>query len=290
MSFGRLPFYRSPEQLGRMTERDWVILLDQLLALRNAEAFSTICDLFAFWLTGPERSRQLLRTLQTMESWDDEIRTVSSAYGPLYEGERLSDVARLARCIEIHRQEQRGGSALFAIATSEYVRGMVSLSIVASDLTSHAWTALVTSRHLGNLRRLVVHKTTLDEGDIRQLLQSRSLPELQTLRLTDLGMVARKMSLAQAEIPFPKLEHMDLSRNVLRTEGALLLAGAPWLAQLKWLAIRDNSISPAGIEALIDSPFVRTLTSIDARANNISTEHERILSALAERKHIELRL
>ena len=59
MSFDRLSYYRSPEQLSHMTERDWVALLDQLLALENTGAFATICDLFSSWPAGQERSSQL---------------------------------------------------------------------------------------------------------------------------------------------------------------------------------------------------------------------------------------
>jgi hypothetical protein len=288
MNFGRLGYYRSPEQLSRMSDRDWVALLDQLLALRNTEAFAAICDLFSFWPAGQERSSQLTRSLQGMKSWDERIRAVSSAAAYLYEGDRLSDVARLVRSIEIYRREDRGGLELFAIATSEYVSELASLSIIASELSGYAWKALVESRNLYNLRRLVLQRSTLGQGDIRELFQSRSFPALQTLGLVAMGLTAQELSPLRDEIIFAKPEAIDFSHNTLGSEGALLLAGAPWLTRVKWMAIRDNFITRAGIEALIHSPFARELATIDARNNNIPEGDKGILSALAERKHIEL--
>jgi hypothetical protein len=142
-------------------------------ALENPDGFPAICELFAVRPAGQERSGQLLSTLQRMENWDEHIRSLSSAYSYLYEGSQLSDVARLARSIEIYRREESGSSALLAIATSQYVSELVSLRIVASELSAAAWTALLTSRHLRNLRRLVVQNTTLDRRDIQTLFQSR---------------------------------------------------------------------------------------------------------------------
>ncbi|MGH3823176.1 MAG: hypothetical protein ACRDRA_10140 [Pseudonocardiaceae bacterium] len=288
MSFRRLGYYRSPEQLSRMEDGDWVALLDQLLALKNAEAFSAICDVFSFWPAGHERSRQLDLSLQRMEGWDDRLRTTSSAYMGLYEGGRLSDVARLARSIEIYRREDRGSSELLAIATSEYVSELVNLSIVASELSGFAWKALAESRNLHSLRRLVLQSSTLGQGDIRELLQSKGLPGLQILELIAMDLGAQELSPVRSEIPFPKLEGIDFSHNVLGTEGVMLLADAPWLVHVRWLAIRDNFISRAGIEALIQSPFARELATIDVRDNNISVEDKGILNALAQRKRIEL--
>jgi Ran GTPase-activating protein (RanGAP) involved in mRNA processing and transport len=290
MSFGRLTDYRSPEELGRMTDHAWMILLNELLARQDAEAFLTICDLFSVWPTGPERSRHLARTVQAMKSWGEDIRSVSSAYRKLYDGAQLSDVAVLARSIEIYRREETGGSHLYAIATSEYVGELTKLRIITSDLTARAWTALATSQQLRSLRSLVVHNSTLSQDDIAELLRSRNLPELRTLQLTRMGLEIGELSQAQAARAFPNLETLDLSDNLVRTEGALQLAGAPLLAQLKSLAIRRNFLARNGIEALLGSRLARRLTSIDARENNISADDQRALGELAERNRIELLL
>jgi hypothetical protein len=104
-----------------------------------------------------------------------------------------------------------------------------------------------------------------------------------------MGLTAADLSVVQSAIPFPRLERIDFSHNVLRTEGAVLLAGAPWFGQVRWLAIRSNFVCRPGIEAMIDSPLAREPT-IDGRDNGIPVAETQILIASAARKGLTLLL
>jgi hypothetical protein len=289
MSVGRLGAYRSAEQLGRMDDEDWVALLDQLLPMNDADAFASICEVFARWPTGDERSRRLAATRETMASWDDEIRAASSASARLYERDHLSDVATLVREMEIYRREDRGGAELLAMATSEFLRELVTLSIVASELSSFSWRAFVDSESLRGLRRLVIQSTTLGGGKMRDLFKSTGLPGLRSLELTAMGLDADDLSTAAHGVPF-QLERVDFSHNVLGSDGVLLLADAPWMAQVKWLAIRDNFVPRAALESLIHSRSVTELTRIDARDNGLSGHDQVVLGAMADERRLTLRL
>src|SRR5262245_50741270 len=110
------------------------LLTDLVAAGPSTEAWTAIYNLFAAWPENDSKQRHLDRATELLEAWDDRLRFAYSSNGFLYDGARLSSLARLLRSVEIYRREDRGAAELSAIASSEYAAGLTSLTIVHSDV------------------------------------------------------------------------------------------------------------------------------------------------------------
>jgi hypothetical protein len=289
--FNLLLDYRSLDQLSRMNDTDRADLLTEILRQPPSKTlWNAIWELFATWPSGEIKSRHLEFTLQALATWPDELRFMYSSNSLLYDGNRLSMLARMVRSIEVHRREESGTAELLAIASSEYSAELKYLSIDRSEIDSQAWQALVQSSYLSNLRHLHIRKTMLGASDIQRLLQSSRLLRLQCLKLIDVGLQPRRMGSMLNATPVPGLCAIDLSSNGLGDVGLTILSQAGWLMQIERFAVRHNYIGVTGMRTLFLSQFCERMQEIDAADNRLTDSEKNELLALAGRKNIKLKL
>ena len=266
--YNRLLDYRSLDQLSRMNDSDRASLLAEILRQSPSEtSWLAIWELFATWPGGESKTRHLEVALQALAAWPDKLRFMSSSNRLLYDGDRLSVLARLVRSIEVHRREQYGSAELLAIASSEYSAELKYLSIDRSEIDSEAWEALIESPHLSNLRHLHVRKTLLGASIIQRLFRDARLPRLQCLNLIDAGIRPQHLESLRKSMPFAELCSADLSSNALGDDGGMMLPQMAWLPRIKRLSLRDNYIGARTIRALVSSPVCERMEQIDVSGN-----------------------
>jgi hypothetical protein len=289
MRFNRLLDYRSREQLERLTEGERAALAAEIAGgPPSREAWQALYELFALWPDDPARWDALDAAARQIATWEDRLRTVDSSSAPLFDAGRLTPLARLAAGIEIYRREDRGGGELTAVASSDFVRELRRLTIDRSDVVGRPWSTLAESRVLDNLRHLHVIGASVGFDGVPQLLRSRALPALECLKLIELGMTVASLDGVRRTIPFPHLRQLDLSRNVLRNEGAVLLANAPWLGGIERLSVQRNYIDAAGAHALVASPHVRSLEQLDLSGNDVADADRAALRQVAQSRGMRL--
>jgi hypothetical protein len=289
--FNRLLDYRTLDQLSRMNDSDRAGLLAEILQQPPSEtSWQAIWELFASWPNSELKSKQLSVAEQALATWPDTLRCISSANRLLYDGTHLSELARLARAVEINRRETYGSAEALAIASSEYSNEIRYLSIRRSEIDSLAWRALVESPYLDNLRHLHVRKTVLGDSDIQRLFQSSRLPRLQCLKLIDVGIQPRRMDGMRHSMPFADLSAIDLSSNALGDDGVTILSQIAWLSQIKRLTLRDDYIGLQGMRALLLSPFAEHIDEMDVAGNRVPDSDKKALLALAASRNIRLKV
>jgi hypothetical protein len=283
--YNYLLHYGSREELLRMDGRARQSLLEQLLAEGPSEAtWLAICELFATWPEGRERAHALAVAIQALDIWDPRIAHLDSSAKYLYKGGQLAELALLVRSISIYRRDERGNRELRSIAGSEYARNLRRLSIHRSELSDGSFQALTASPHLGRLEHLQISRTLISSASFEQLVQTSGFPNLRSLALVDVGLKPNWLEPTRQSIPFPYLANLNLSRNILGSEGLTLLAGAPWLASLRVLELAECFVRDDGIEALVSSPFWGRLEHLDLVGNPITGRAREQLLARAEEK------
>ena len=289
IQFARLLAFRPLEQLSRMNNSDRASLLDEILAKGPSEAsWLALWELFATWPATAEKTRHLDMAEQALGSWPDRLRSISSSSSLLYEGQQLSELARLAKTIEIYRREDRAPSELQAIASSRYSVGLTSLEIVRSEISSRSWRALVQSPNLPNLRHLHVSCSVLGSASIQQLLQSLQFSRLQCLKLIDVGIQPPDLETFQQGIPFPEVCAIDLSANIIGDKGATLLSKALWLGQISRMTLQRSFIYAEGIQRLLSSPLWKKLETLDLTGNQVTDVEKSKLRAAADSRNLRL--
>lgn len=287
--FNRLLDYRALDQLSRMNDSDRTSLLAEILRQTPSEtSWQAIWELFASWPSNQSKTQHLDVAQQVLATWPDKLRFIYSSNGLLYDGNRLSVLARLVRSIEIYRREEHGSAELQAMASSEYSTELKYLSINRSEINSRAWRALVESPYLSNLRHLHVNKTVLSESDIQALFQSSRLLRLQCLKLIDVGIQPRRMENMRQVTALPELCAIDLSSNGVGDDGVIMLSQWAWLLQIKRLALRANYVGAEGVRALLSSQFCERMEQIDLSENHLTDLERTELLALASRKNLQL--
>ena len=86
--------------------------------------------------------------------------------------------------------------------------------------------AILGSRHLGNLRRLDLHRSRIRNDALAAFVGNKN---------------------------FPRLRHLNLSDNLIGPDGASHLARAKWLSQLECLDLSDNPLGDEGVRRLAES-------------------------------------
>ena len=289
VQFNRLLDYLSLDQLSGMNDSDRISLLAKILGQPPSEtSWQALWELFATWPNGESKTRQLDVALKALAIWPDKLRFLRSSYTLLYDGNRLSALARMVRSIEVDRRERQASAELLAIASSEYSADLRYLSIDRSEIDSRAWQALVESPYLSNLRHLHVRKTILGPSDVQRLFQSARFPRLQCLKLIDVGIRPQHQESLRHLARFAELCAFDLSSNALGDEGAMMLSQLPRMPQVKRLSLREDFIGAQAIQALVSSPFCERMEHINVSGNRLTDVEKKELLALAETRNIEL--
>jgi hypothetical protein len=190
------------------------------------------------------------------------------------------------------------------LARSVNARGLRSLNLWKSGLTSTGVEALANSLHLTKLESLVVGGQRIGGASVTALARSRlrALRELSfsecDLRgadwhgladcpafanvkkinfggnyLDDEGAIAMSRSTSLLG-----LEELELNRQSLEDKAVVALAGWPGLRSVKQLKLCDNLIGDEGAEALARSPMLSGLVHLDLSRNQIRAAGGRALA------------
>jgi hypothetical protein len=289
MRFNQLLEFRSLDALKRMTDADRIDLLIDVLEQGPSErTWSVVYELFALWPESDARARSLENADRAMAAWDDRLRCADTSSAALFNGARLSSLARLVRFISIYRRDDGGRSELLAVVTSEEAAHLTGLDIVKSEIGRRAWQTMIDSPYLRNLRHLHVTNTVMGGDIVPRLLQSSGMPHLRCLKLIDIGLSAASLRIGPT---MPRaLQRIDFSRNLLAHDGALALAESPWLASVERLALRDNLIREPAMLVLLASPFISNMKRVDLSGNDVTDGQRAALVRLAQERQIELRI
>lgn len=289
MLFNRLLEYRPRDRLERMTDTDRTDLMGEVLHKGPSEnTWRALYELFALWPDNEAKFRSLEVAERELAPWDDRLRFADTASMVLFNGARLSSLARVVRSIRIYRRGDGGRSELLAVVTSEEAGRLTRLSIVRSEIGRQAWQTMVESPYLTSLQHLHVTNTVMGSDVFQQLLQSSRLPRLQCLKLIEVGMDEEYLHAAPQTRPGCELQQIDFSRNLLVHDGVLMLSQSPWLQSVERLALRHNHIREPAMRALLSSPFIRRMKQIDLSNNEVTDSDRTALRRFADAKRIEL--
>jgi len=222
-----------------------------------------------------------------------------------------------------------------ALLHSRYLAGLATLLLSLNDLTGASVTGLLRAKHLGRVTSLDLSYNELKPGDATRLARSSLLGQLSSLNLSgndigDKGVEAlaafgrlgglQSLGLAYTSMRadalrallaarLPPLRKLTLGCNVLRDEGARLVAKSAKLAGLRELDLGDcelteeaasllassrhlagltmlqlgneieggNAIGDEGLEAIANSPNMANLMELDVGDNAITADGVRAL-------------
>jgi hypothetical protein len=239
-----------------MDDRERNEILQELLHQPPSEkGWQQIWAVFAHWPDGPGKNVALQDTLTRLETWDDELRHMTSQSIPLYRQNQVAPIGRLVRSISFHRREEGTGD-LMRIADSPNAGELRWLTLYRCDIGAQGVTALARSQHLNNLTHLRLVDTYLPLDTVSELLRPSGLPRLSSLELIECGIKDAELAvLPQSSLP-AQLTHLSLADNLIGDEAAHILAELTTFQQLKTLDLSKNGISAAGRQRLQDAPHL----------------------------------
>jgi len=139
---------------------------------------------------------------------------------------------------------------------------------------AHAAATLGRSPHLAGLEALDLRNNGIGTAALRELVHSPHLPSLRRLFLgRNPGLADESLRLLRDGRLARQLRGLDLRRCGITDAGVRdLSTNHRLLSRLDWLDLRENSVSLAGFETLLASPFWREGTSL-----RVSPRHARRL-------------
>ena len=195
-----------------------------------------------------------------------------------------------------------------AVAESPHLARLTSLDLTGEWLSRAAVKRFAESRHVANLRRLVLANTGLDWEGARWLGRSPHLDRLEVLELqgsrhlrdTGVGELAAGNGLGgltylglsntqtwaegaqalAASAKFGRLTRLDVSCNELGDDdGVTALAASPHLARLEQMPLYQTRVGTAGVRALLSAPFLANFTRLDLGDNWLSDGTVEVLAS-----------
>jgi uncharacterized protein (TIGR02996 family) len=177
-----------------------------------------------------------------------------------------------------------GNAGAQALAHSPLATSLHTLNLGNCSVGPSGVEALAAAPRLGGLRRLTLAYNPIRPRGLLALARS---PHLRSLTSLDLhGLPGVRMGMVVAEdvrrflqaLALPALRHLNLSGLPLHLRGARVLASSPHLGRLTRLALSETSIPDAGAAALLGSPALQGLLTLDLDFNRI----RRGVAALAD--------
>ena len=127
---------------------------------------------------------------------------------------------------------------------------------------------LLNEMDTSSLTELDLGGNPFEDDGVRSVI--RSLPDsVRSLNLSDTHVLEQGL---RAFVEFrTNLQRLDLSRNPLPLQGARTLFGAPHLASLRSLNLRQCRIDDWKLDLLTQAQFWRNLVELDLRENPITS-------------------
>ena len=127
-----------------------------------------------------------------------------------------------------------------------------------------------------NFTELNLKNHELEDENVAHLLRSETLQSIQSLNLAGNKLSAGLMQTWAREKSFPSLRHLDLSNNLIRSDGLIQLLDHSM--PLTSLVLKRMELSKRGAHALVSSETVRDLTSLNLNNNWIGDDAVAALS------------
>jgi uncharacterized protein (TIGR02996 family) len=183
-------------------------------------------------------------------------------------------LARLTRLDLPDNHILEGGLA--TLAASPHLANLTHLGLAGSRLGDEDALALAHSPHLTKLKALDVAESNFGTPALRELLGCANLAGLTALRL---GGEVLGHGAAEAVVASGVLAHLrDLALLHIDHRAATLLAGPASSAGLTALRLEGN-LGETGARALAESPFLKSLVSLDLSGCNLGPDGVRVLAA-----------
>ena len=183
----------------------------------------------------------------------------------------LADCAYLAGLSELqlgynHRLGDDGGVLL---AASPYLTHLTRLGMDETGIGDVGLAALASSPNLQHLRLLELERNFIGALGIRAVAASPYLSSLYELRLESNGRIGDDGAVALAATDLRHLTYLDLCGTGIGDAGAIALATAPALGEVRTLVLCGNRIGDMGAMAIAQSHTLRRLTVLDLTMNPI---------------------
>lgn len=223
-NFNFLLAYGDEKALAGLDSEGRFRLLEKIVHSGPSEAnWRAMLELLASW-PEDEKKSQAYEWLHTkLESWDDRIRQINSAWTFLYNDGQLSSIARVARSVLMSRREQHGNTELKSIVSSPEIRNIKSLTIHKSDIYIGGLRALVDSPYLTNLTTLALEGLTLSDEKFQVLYDARHFNSLTRLRLKDVNLRLDRLQQLLHSSLIATVTDLEIPYNDLDKAAALAL-------------------------------------------------------------------
>lgn len=216
---------------------------------------------------------------------------------------RAADLYRLAPVG--HAQFLDIGSRLDELMASPFLARLSEITISAQHIGERLARALVESAHLTGLRSLSLNRNRIGDRGVELLAWSRRWPNLTQLDLSDNGIGDAGARALAASTNLAHLTSLELRHNEVTLAGLAFLCTSTSLNHLKNLGLRlnyagiwtalpnpragkvplssldlsENSLSPAGLEALTNVPGLGSLGRLTLEKNEIGNGGAQRLAA-----------
>ena len=205
-----------------------------------------------------------------------------------------NEVARLAGCEHLARLAAVDISSmcscghcpihndLRALFASKHTAGLTKLNIADNRLDAAGAKRLAASKALAGLTALDLSENPLGAEGVLALGKSKHLKHLTTLNLHDTGLGESGVEALAALTNLPALTHLDLSSNRIASVAAVrALVASPLVAQLTSLDLSYNHalVRVVGAKVLATLPATAKLETLDVRHCGLTENAIRALKA-----------
>jgi hypothetical protein len=266
----------SREELVRVASSPHLANLEELrlfdvgLGDDEAEAFAAACTLekltafYAPWnRVGPRGARALVGALRRLKR----LHLYCNELGP--EGvaaltERPPPLESLNVCLN-----GLGPAGADVVRNAVQLRHLRTLHIGLNELGDEGFSALARAPHLGALVELNAKSNGAGPAGLEALLMGPAGGSLERLLLEE-NRVGPAGAEVVARAARSHLTTLQFGGAEVGVGGARALARAPALTQLEHLVLWGNQLTDEGLSALLEAPFLPTLSSLDVSDNVLS--------------------
>ncbi len=133
-----------------------------------------------------------------------------------------------------------------------------------------------------NLRRLDVSRVSFNSDQLRQLLATRCLQEVEELRLGWAGRQGDAGPLFHLDpgwvLPWDRLRVLDLTGQRIGNDGVRAIARTAEAVNLRWLDLADNDLGPEAVRVLVAAKNLK-LYHLDVSRNGLTPGYVDVLKA-----------
>ncbi len=147
-----------------------------------------------------------------------------------------------------------GRSSVHELATEGALGGLERLDLSGNGIGNEGLSVLAKISWLGSMKRLELSSTGITASGISALKDTPLAKHVTHLELAgnELGAGGLKIILSGV---FPALTHLDVSETMLGDDGTSALIDSPLVRQLRSLELKKNGLTPAGATQLVKVKF-----------------------------------